>query len=99
MSTDLVPTHSGRVVVARQTPGRHPNGNGRRPLLAGPQDAADRLVAIAANRRKLSALLGRDVSFAVAALDYLLHVSRELAEPGSVELEVLDLLDRRLMNM
>ena len=83
-------------MVARKPENRHHDGNGRRSLAGRATDPADRLVAIAAHRRRLSSLLGRDVSFAVAALDFLLYVRRELVAPAAVELEVLDLLDRRI---
>jgi hypothetical protein len=93
----LVSTSTGGAVVERPVLSRHSGGDGRRSVPVDPSHAADRLVALAAHRRKLSALLRREVSFAVAALDYLLHVSPELAAPGTVEIEVLDLLDRRIL--
>jgi len=83
--------------VERPVLSRHAGGNGRRSDHVDPSHTADRLVAVAAHRRKLGSLLRRDVSFAVAALDYFLHVSPELAAPGTVEIEVLDLLDRRIL--
>jgi diguanylate cyclase (GGDEF)-like protein len=59
------------------------------------RDAADRSVAIEAHRRELSSRLGRDVGLSVAALDYLLNVSRELVAPTIVEHEVLEVLEHR----
>ncbi|HEX9282900.1 MAG TPA: GGDEF domain-containing protein [Gemmatimonadales bacterium] len=59
------------------------------------REAADRSVAIAAHRGELSARLGREVGLSVAALDYLLNMSRDLVAPAIVEREVLEVLEHR----
>ena len=59
------------------------------------REAADRSAAIEAHRRDLRARLGRNVGLSVAALDYLLNISREVVAPAIVEHEVLELLERR----
>src|SRR2546422_10684263 len=40
-------------------------------------------------------IFGRDVGPSVAALDYLLNISRDLADPTIVEHEVLEVVERR----
>jgi len=59
------------------------------------RDVADRSRAIEAYRGELSSRLGRDVGLLVAALDYLLNVSRHLGAPTIVEHEVLEVLEYR----
>jgi diguanylate cyclase (GGDEF)-like protein len=59
------------------------------------REAADRSAAIETHRRHLKARLGRNVGISVAALDYLLNISREVVTPAIVEHEVLELLERR----
>jgi GGDEF domain-containing protein len=59
------------------------------------REAADRAVAIDAHRRELNARLGREIGPAVAALDYLLNTSHELAAPAIIERGVLEVLERR----
>ncbi len=58
-------------------------------------EAADRSVAIAAHHRELSSRLGRDVGLSVAALDYLLNISRDLVAPTIVEHAALEVLEHR----
>jgi len=59
------------------------------------REAAHRAVAIEAHCRALSSRLGRDVGLSVAALDYLLNISRDLVAPTIVEHEVFEGLERR----
>ncbi len=59
------------------------------------REAADRTAAIEAHRRELSALLGRNAGFSVAALDYLLNIAHELVAPTIVEREALEVLEHR----
>lgn len=58
-------------------------------------DAADRSVAIAAHHQELSARLGRDVGLSVAALDYLLNITRDVVAPTIVERAALEALEHR----
>jgi len=53
------------------------------------------LVAIEAHRRDVNARLQRDVGAAVAGLDYLQNISRDLIAPAIVEREVFDVLEQR----
>lgn len=89
-----------RAESRRHAPGyRLPNrsiwvGNGEeRP--GRETQAADRSAAIAAHHRELSARLGRNVGLSVAALDYLLNISRDLVAPAIVEHDVLEALEHR----
>jgi len=59
------------------------------------REAADRSVAIEAHGREVSSRLGRDVGPSVAALDYLLNVSRDLVDPTIVEHQALEVLEHR----
>ncbi len=59
------------------------------------REAADRSVAIEAHHQELSSRLGRNVGLSVAALDYLLNISRDLVAPTIVEHEVLEVLEHR----
>jgi diguanylate cyclase (GGDEF)-like protein len=52
-------------------------------------------VAIEAHGRELSSRLGRNVGLSVAALDYLVNISRDLVAPTIVEHEVLEVLEHR----
>ncbi len=58
-------------------------------------EAAERTAAIAAHQHELSARLERNVGLSVAALDYLLNISRDLVAPTIVEHEVLEVLEHR----
>src|SRR3989449_325421 len=79
--------------------GTEPGGLSLRRLFPHAQfsdaEAAERLAAIAAHRSELDASIGRDVGPSVAALDYLLNISRDLADPTIVEHEVLEVVERR----
>src|SRR3989449_4561303 len=79
--------------------GTEPGGLSLRRLFPHAQfsdaEAAERLAAIAAHRGELDASIGRDVGPSVAALDYLLNISRDLADPTIVEHEVLEVVERR----
>jgi diguanylate cyclase (GGDEF)-like protein len=59
------------------------------------REARDRSVAIEAHGRELSSRLGRNVGPSVAALDYLVNISRDLVAPTIVEHEVLEVLEHR----
>lgn len=58
-------------------------------------EAAQRVAAIEAHRRALGSRLGRNVGAVVAAVDYLLNISRDLVAPTIVEHEALELLEHR----
>ncbi|PYP70670.1 MAG: hypothetical protein DMD41_14385 [Gemmatimonadetes bacterium] len=79
--------------------GTEPGGLSLRRLFPHAQfsdaEAAERLAGIAAHRRELDASVGRDVGPSVAALDYLLNISGDLADPTIVEHEVLEVVERR----
>lgn len=70
-------------------------GNREAPTGLTEREAADRSAAIAAHHRELSARLGRNVGLSVAALDYLLNISRDLVAPAIVEHEALKALEHR----
>jgi len=59
------------------------------------REAAERAVVIAAHRQELRVRLGRDAGPSVAALDFLLNISRDLLDPTIVEREVLGVLEHR----
>ena len=59
------------------------------------REAAERSVAIEAHRGELTSRLGREVGPSVAALDYLLNISRDLVAPAIVEHQVLAVLEYR----
>lgn len=59
------------------------------------REAAERAAAIEAHRRELGSRLGRNVGSVVAAVDYMLNISRELVSPTIVEHEALELLEHR----
>jgi len=59
------------------------------------RETADRSAAIEAHRWELSSRLGRNVDASVAALDYLLNISRDLIAPAIVEHEALKVLEHR----
>ena len=79
--------------------GDEPGGLALRRLFPHAQfterEAAHRSVAIRAHREQLSSRLERNVDLSVAALDYLLNVSRDLVAPAIVEHEVLEVLEHR----
>src|ERR1700694_118047 len=58
-------------------------------------EAAQRVAAIEAHRRELGSQLGRNVGDVVAAVDYLLNISRDLISPTIVEHKALELLEHR----
>jgi len=58
-------------------------------------EAAKRVEAIEAHRRELGSRLGRNVGPVVAAVDYLLNISRDLVAPTIVEHDALELLEQR----
>ena len=58
-------------------------------------EAAKRVAAIEAHRRELGSRLGRNVGAVVAAVDYLLNISRDLVAPTIVEHDALELLEHR----
>ena len=59
------------------------------------REAPARYGAIEAHRRDVSGRLSRDVGAAVAGLDYLHNISRDLVAPTVIEREVLEVLERR----
>jgi diguanylate cyclase (GGDEF)-like protein len=59
------------------------------------KEAAKRVAAIEAHRLDLGSRLGRNVGAVVAAVDYLLNISRDLIAPTIVEHEALELLEHR----
>ena len=58
-------------------------------------EAAQRVAAIETHRRALVTRLGRNVGPVVAAVDYLLNISRDLIAPTIVEHDALELLEHR----
>jgi diguanylate cyclase (GGDEF)-like protein len=58
-------------------------------------EAAERAVAIGTHRQELAVRLARDPGPSVAALDYLLNISRDLVDPTIVEHEVLQVVEHR----
>jgi diguanylate cyclase (GGDEF)-like protein len=59
------------------------------------REAEERAVMIAAHGQELRVRLGRDAGPSVAALDFLLNISRDLLDPTIVEREVLEVLEHR----
>lgn len=47
-------------------------------------------VAICARQKEMSDALSRDVGVRVAAMDYFIHINRQLAQPTLIELELLE---------
>src|SRR5438876_2080902 len=58
-------------------------------------EATERAAAIEAHRRELGNRLGRNVGAVVAAVDYMLNISRDLVSPTIVEHEALEQLEHR----
>ena len=58
-------------------------------------EAVERAAAIEAHRRELGNRLGRNVGAVVAAVDYMLNISRDLVSPTIVEHEALEQLEHR----
>jgi len=58
-------------------------------------EATERAAAIEAHRRELGHRLGRNVGAVVAAVDYMLNISRDLVSPTIVEHEALEQLEHR----
>ena len=59
------------------------------------REAPARYGAIEAHRRDVSQQLARDIGAAVAGLDYLQNISRDLIAPTVIERDVLEALERR----
>jgi len=59
------------------------------------REAPARYGAIEAHRRDVSGRLARDIGAAVAGLDYLQNITRDLVAPTVIEREVLEVLERR----
>jgi diguanylate cyclase (GGDEF)-like protein len=96
-----LPSRPARISIAgeRATRDAEPAGLSlRRVFPYAPFDereAPARYGAIEAHRRDVSGRLARDIGAAVAGLDYLHNISRDLVAPTVIEREVLEVLERR----
>jgi len=94
-----LPSHGFGLGPETERAARHPEPVPLRRVLPharfNESEAAERTAAIAAHQHELSARLERNVGLSVAALDYLLNISRDLVAPTIVEHEVLEVLEHR----